>query len=173
VVARRYDINLLFKWKREAEAGQLGGALATAAVAGLVPLGVVGRGPDGAPTLLARIPGDENGLRPREPCRSAELAAAAALTGGVIEIDLPCGTRVRVDAAVDARALGRLLGALKRHSARADQTLRVAGCGRQTCSGRSFLIKLYRLRIVRRTTSRQEGANGLDRALAPREPRWG
>ena len=53
-------------------------------------------------------------MRPSEPCRSAELAAAA-LTGGVIEIDLPCGTRVRVDAAVDARALGRVLGALKRH----------------------------------------------------------
>jgi transposase len=118
VVARRYDLNanLLFKWKREAEAGQLGGALATAAVADLVPIGVVGRGPDGAPMLLASMPGDGNGLRPSEPCRSAELAAAAALTGGVIEIDLPCGTRVRVDAAVDARALGRVLGALKRYA---------------------------------------------------------
>jgi transposase len=118
VVARRYDINanLLFKWKRKAEAGQLGGALATAAAADLVPIGVVGRGPDGAPTLLASMPGDGNGLRPSEPCRSAELAAAAALTGGVIEIDLPCGTRVRVDAAVDARALGRVLGALKRYA---------------------------------------------------------
>jgi transposase len=118
VVARRYDINanLLFKWKREAEAGQLGGALATATVADLVPIGVVGRGPDGAPTLLASMPGDGNGLRPREPCRSAEVAAAAALTEGVIEIDLPCGTRVRVDAVVDARALGRVLGALKRYA---------------------------------------------------------
>jgi hypothetical protein len=38
-----------------------------------------------------------------------------AAPAGVIEIDLPCGTRVRVDAAVDARALGRVLGALKRH----------------------------------------------------------
>jgi transposase len=118
VVARRYEIkaNLLFKWKREAEAGSLGGALATAAVADLVPIGVVGRGPDGAPTLLASMPGDGNGLRPSEPCRSAEVAAAAALTGGVVEIDLPCGTRVRVDAAVDARALGRVLGALKRYA---------------------------------------------------------
>ena len=78
VVARRYDINanLLFKWKREAEAGHLGGALATAAVADLVPIGVVGRGPDGAPTLLASMPGDGNGLRPREPCRSAEIGGA-------------------------------------------------------------------------------------------------
>jgi transposase len=110
VVARRYGINanLLFKWKREAEAGRLGGALAT----DLVPIGLVGRGPDGAPTLLASMPGDGNGLRPSEPCRSTELAAPA----GVIEIDLPCGTRVRVDAAVDARALGRVLGALKRYA---------------------------------------------------------
>jgi transposase len=92
----------------------LGGVVASAAVADLVPIGVVGRGPDGAPTLLASMPGD--GLRPSEPCRSAELVAAAALTGGVIEIDLPCGTRVRVDAAVDARALGRVLGALKRYA---------------------------------------------------------
>jgi transposase len=110
--ALRHQRNLLFKWKREAEAGQLGAALASAAVADLVPIGVVGRGPDGAPTLLASMPGDGNGLRPSEPCRSAELAAPA----GVIEIDLPCGTRVRVDAAVDARALGRVLGALKRYA---------------------------------------------------------
>jgi transposase len=106
------NANLLFKWKREAEADQLGGALATTAVADLVPIGVVGRGAGGAPTLLASMPGDGNGLRPSEPCRSAELAAPA----GVIEIDLPCGTRVRVDAAVDARALGRVLGALKRYA---------------------------------------------------------
>ena len=78
----------------------------------LVPIGVIGRGPDGAPTLLASLPGGGNGLRPSESCRSAELAAPA----GVIEIDLPCGTRVRVDAAVDARALGRVLGALKRYA---------------------------------------------------------
>jgi hypothetical protein len=34
----------------------------------------------------------------------------------VIEIDLPWGTRVRVDALVDQQALSRVLGALKRHA---------------------------------------------------------
>ena len=113
VVARRDDINanLLFKWKREAAAGELGGAFGTAAVADLVPIGVVGRGPDGAPTLLARMANGADGLQPGEPHRSADLEPRP----GVIEIDLPCGTRVRVDATVDARALGRVLGALKRH----------------------------------------------------------
>lgn len=33
---------------------------------------------------------------------------------GVIEIDLPDGARVRVDAFVDGRALARVLSALKR-----------------------------------------------------------
>jgi transposase len=77
-----------------------------------VPIGVVGRGPDGAPTLLASMPGEGNRQDgPSEPRRPSGLETRA----GVIEIDLPCGTRVRVDAAVDARALGRVLGTLKRH----------------------------------------------------------
>jgi hypothetical protein len=55
-VARRYDLNanLLFKWKRLAEAGQLGGPLATIESAEFVPIGVVGRTGDGGPALLAR-----------------------------------------------------------------------------------------------------------------------
>jgi transposase len=112
VVARRYDINanLLFKWKRETEAGALGGVSAPAAVADLVPIGVVGRGSDGKPTLVARMADGGDGLQPGELHRSVDLEARP----GVIEIDLPCGTRVRVDAAVDGRALGRVLSALKR-----------------------------------------------------------
>jgi transposase len=112
VVARRYDINanLLFKWKREAEAGELGRASATAEVADLVPIGVVGRGDDGGPTLLARMADIPDGQRPSEPRHRVDLEVRP----GMIEIDLPCGARVRVDAAVDARALARVLGALKR-----------------------------------------------------------
>jgi transposase len=45
-----------------------------------------------------------------EPRRRPGLETRA----GVIEIDLPDGARVRVDAFVDARALARVLGALKR-----------------------------------------------------------
>jgi transposase len=114
VVARRYDINanLLFKWKREAEAGELGGAAAPAAVAELVPIGVVGRIDDGGPTLLARMAGGGDELRLSEPGRSADLETRP----GMIEIGLPCGARIRVDAAVDGRALGRVLSALKRHA---------------------------------------------------------
>jgi transposase len=113
VVARRYDINanLLFKWKREADAGELGGATAPAAVAELVPIGVVGRSDDGGPTLLARMADGADGQRPSEPRHPVDLEARP----GMIEIDLPCGARVRVDAAVDGRALGRVLSALKRH----------------------------------------------------------
>jgi transposase len=112
MVARRYDINanLLFKWKREAEAGELGDALATAGVADLVPIGVVAHSPAGGPTLLARMANGGDGLQPVEPDRLAGLEARP----GVIEIDLPCGTRVRVDGAVDARALARVLSVLKR-----------------------------------------------------------
>ena len=111
VVARRYDINanLLFKWKREAEAGQLGGAAwRPPAVADLVPIGVVGRRSTTARRRCSpACPSDGERAASRvKPCRSAELAAAAAQTGGVIEIDLPCGTRVRVDAAVDATGAG-------------------------------------------------------------------
>lgn len=114
VVARRYDINanLLFKWKHEAEADRLGGAVVAAEADELVRIGVVGRSHDGGPTLLARISDAGDGLRPSEPRRSGELEARP----GVIEIDLPCGARVRVDALVDARALGRVLSALKQHA---------------------------------------------------------
>ena len=113
VVARRYDINanLLFKWKREADAGELGRASATAAIAELVPIGVVGRSDDGGPTLLARMASGGDELQLSESGRSADPEARP----GMIEIDLPCGARVRVDAAVDGRALGRVLSALKRH----------------------------------------------------------
>jgi transposase len=119
VVARRYDINanLLFKWKRLAEAGQVGGALATAESAEFVPIGVVGRAGDGGPALLTRVPDAESrmhsgGWAEGESRRPSGLEARA----GVIEIDLPDGARVRVDAFVDGRALARVLGALKRHA---------------------------------------------------------
>jgi transposase-like protein len=57
VVARRYDINanLLFKWKRQEEAG----GLAVPSAPEFVPIGVVGRANDGGPALLARAPDDE------------------------------------------------------------------------------------------------------------------
>ena len=113
VVARRYDINanLLFKWKRQAEAG----APDMAVLEGpeFVPIGVVGRAGDGGPALLARMPGVEDGQPPREG-HERRRTSSLETRAGVIEIDLPDGARVRVDAFVDGRALARVLSALKR-----------------------------------------------------------
>lgn len=108
VVARRHDINanLLFKWKRQEEAGEPDRPLLEGPE--FVPIGVVGQTGSGGPALLARMPGGED--EPGEPRRPSGLETRA----GVIEIDLPAGVRVRVDAFVDARALARVLSALKR-----------------------------------------------------------
>jgi hypothetical protein len=107
---------VLFKWKRQDEAGELGGAPAPAAPE-FVPIGVVGRANDGGPALLARMPAADDriqgGVRPEGECRRATGLEARA---GVIEIDLLEGARVRVDGFVDARALARVLSALKRHA---------------------------------------------------------
>jgi transposase len=113
LVARRHDINanLLFKWKRQAEAGAPGMALLEEPE--FVPIGVVGRAGDGGPALLARMPGVEDGKPPRE-CHERRRASSLETRAGVIEIDLPDGARVRVDAFVDGRALARVLNALKR-----------------------------------------------------------
>jgi transposase len=116
VVARRHDINanLLFKWKREAEAGQFSRSLATTEPAEFVPIGVVGQAGDGGPALLAKLADDAS--RQGDPTVRAEPRRPPGLEtrAGVIEIDLPDGARVRVDAFVDARALARVLSALKR-----------------------------------------------------------
>ena len=50
------NANLLFKWKRQDEAGELGGALVTGEAPEFVPIGGVGRSGDGGPALLARMP---------------------------------------------------------------------------------------------------------------------
>ena len=118
VVARRHDLNanLLFKWKRQDEAGELGGALVTAEAPEFVPIGVVGRSGDGGPALLARMPDVGAAVASAVPARPEELRRPSGLETrpGVIEIDLADGRRVRVDGFVDGRALARVLGALKR-----------------------------------------------------------
>jgi transposase len=113
LVARRHDINanLLFKWKRHAEAGSPDVALLEGSE--FVPIGVVGRAGDGGPALLARMPGVEDGQPPREG-HERRRASTLETRAGVIEIDLPDGARVRVDGFVDGRALARVLSALKR-----------------------------------------------------------
>lgn len=113
VVARRHDINanLLFKWKRQEEAGEPDRPSLEGPE--FVPIGVVGRAGDGGPALLARMPDEEGGNRQNGPAESRRPSGLET-RAGVIEIDLANGTRARVDAFVDGRALARVLGALKR-----------------------------------------------------------
>ncbi len=113
VVARRYDINanLLFKWKRRDEAVEP--CVSPWGSPEFVPIGVVGQANDGGPALLGRMPGGADGHRRNgwgDPRGGSGLESRA----GVIEIELPDGARVRVDALVDSRALARVLSALKR-----------------------------------------------------------
>ena len=113
LVARRHDINanLLFKWKRLEEAGEADQPLLEGP--DFLPIGVVGQADDGGPALLARLPSVEDGNRPDGPGPARRLSALET-RAGLIEIDLPDGARVRVDALVDGRALARVLSALKR-----------------------------------------------------------
>jgi transposase len=112
-VARRHDINanLLFKWKRLEETGEPDRPLLVGPE--FVPIGVVGRTDDGGPALLAGMTDVADGDRQKG---SGEARGPSGLESraGVIEIDLPDGTRIRVDALVDGRALARVLSALKR-----------------------------------------------------------
>ena len=89
LVARRHRISesLLYNWRSARKA-------AVAAANGIEPpeflqLGVVGRPSDDPPAVSG-------------------LSAA-----GMIEVDLPNGIRFRVDAAVNEKALGRVLRAMK------------------------------------------------------------
>jgi len=90
-VARRHGVSrgLLFTWRRLAREGKLGGA----AVPRMIPMQIAATEP---------VP------------RAAESATAVERNGGLIEIDLGDGRRVRVGPEVDASALRRVLDALGR-----------------------------------------------------------
>jgi len=126
-IARRYGLNanLVFNWRREAQSSSRsvadvaargpalpGGEVAgVSAEAGFIPLGVFTRTKDegaaadagASPSVLTRA-SSERAIGPRP--RTDERA-------GVIEIDLVDGTRLRVDAFVNERALRRVLAVLK------------------------------------------------------------
>lgn len=69
-----------------------------------MPIGVFGRAADAGPALIAG-PAASGGVPPSPPPMAARP--------GLIEIDLPDGTRLRVDAFVNERALRRVLAVLK------------------------------------------------------------
>jgi transposase len=101
IVARRHDVNAnqVFKWRRELAAGDRRALPAPACE--FVPIGVFA---EVAREARAAAPGDDGW--PAAPAVSANRV-------GLIEIDLLSGSRLRVDASVDERALCRVLRALR------------------------------------------------------------
>lgn len=99
-VARKHGVSrsLIFAWRREARANEHD----ERAAAHLIPVHVAA---PSAPTVVMQAPPAQN---PRHSTRSTEKKT------GLIEIDLGGGRRVRVDANVDAAALGRVLDVLGR-----------------------------------------------------------
>ena len=125
-VARRHGVNanLLFNWRRTARATSsvCTGTAASAERAqpdamavpsdnGFIPIGVFASTPDGRPALIA---GPAVAAPPPRP--AAQVRAEADKRVGLIEIDLADGTRLRVDAFVNERALQRVLTVLQARS---------------------------------------------------------
>lgn len=90
--------SLLFSWRRQVRDG----VLAAPAPARFVPISVVAAGPE--ERAIADV-----------PAVSAGAVATATVAGEAasVEITLPNGCRLRVDQRVDARALRRIVGALR------------------------------------------------------------
>lgn len=124
-IARRHGVNanLLFNWRRTARAtssvctGTPASAERTQPEAmaapldnGFIPIGVFASAPDGGPALIA---GPAVAMPPRP---AAQVRAEVDKRVGLIEIDLADGTRLRVDAFVNERALQRVLTVLKARS---------------------------------------------------------
>jgi transposase len=124
-VARRRGVNnnQLFGWIRAAEAGKLGPRPASlvplpeaSSHNEFIPIGVLGTGSDEGPAIArpALRPPDANPVESSAQPRAERSTRTPMLEErpGVIEIDLPNGARVRVDAFVNERALRRVLTAL-------------------------------------------------------------
>jgi transposase len=106
-VARKYEINTgqLYTWRRLMLGGKLGELPATAP--SFVRVDVVGATSQGE---------HSEPLATRAALQFARPATerTGIQASGMIEIELSCGTRVRVDSGVDSRALGCVLRALAR-----------------------------------------------------------
>ncbi len=104
VVARRHGISdsLIYNWRAALKAA-VAHRSAPEPVA-FVPIGVMGRAEDGGPALLAAPAASRS-----ERCGSRGPEDRV----GMIEVDLPGGARLRVDAFVNEKALRRVLLALK------------------------------------------------------------
>lgn len=108
-VARRHGINtgLLYTWRRQMLEGQLGDPPRRLPSFARVDIAAAEVAPaPGAMSMEAGVPG---GGPMAVPCVAAPMAPTR---GGVIEIVLPTGVTVRVDAQVDGPALRQVLAAL-------------------------------------------------------------
>jgi transposase len=117
IVARRHDLNTnqLFSWRRCYRRGDFddgGMPEGPTEAADFIAIGLID-GPDesksGPVTIVRSVPAasaPKKPQRPRKPKRVKERP-------GVIEVDLPTGARLRVDASVDEAALRRVLAAIK------------------------------------------------------------
>ena len=107
VVARRHRVSesLLYNWR---SAWKTAAALAqTPQPVEFVPLGVFGRAGDAGPARLAAPPDVPAPERSRRATMTMEERV------GIIEVALPSGARVRVDAFVNEKALRRVLRTIK------------------------------------------------------------
>ena len=125
-LARRHGLctSLIYRWRRgampreevvvrsETAGPALPGAPRVASSAlEFVPIGVLGQAEDGGPALVAR---SSPAFETRPSSSPAPLPRPAMEERpGVIEIDLVDGTRLRVDAFVNERALRRVLTVLR------------------------------------------------------------
>lgn len=127
-LARQYGLctSLIYRWRRSATLREtslpavrsdvagptlLGKALVADPPLEFVPIGVLGRSDEGGPALVARSsPASE---ARSSPGRAPPPRPAMDERPGVIEVDLACGTRLRVDAFVNERALRRVLAVLR------------------------------------------------------------
>jgi transposase len=107
VVAKRHRISesLLYNWRAAVRAAV--SAKPMTEPMEFVPIGVFGRADDEGPAMIAAPVATE----PSKPTQSR--GSSMDERPGLIEIDLPSGARVRVDAFVNQRALHRVLAAMK------------------------------------------------------------
>jgi transposase len=108
MVARRHGIapSLLYGW-RAARKAKMG--VAPTEPIEFMPLGVFGRAEDEGPVMIAA----SASVTPEPSKPASSRSSSMDERPGLIEIDLPNGARVRVDAFVNQRALHRVLAAMK------------------------------------------------------------
>ena len=106
---------MVFNWRKTARAALSAAepnASSPVVTSGeFIPIGVVGRAADETPALVA---GPSSAVVGEAPSHRETLSRPGMdERPGVIEIDLANGTRLRVDAFVNERALRRVLAVLK------------------------------------------------------------